>query len=312
VGWSARPLRRTALIVLVAAATMAVVDGPVAGVRALPTPARPKPVSVQSVTAPPGPTAPHPVAFAPGACLAYPPTSGDRRKTVFLDPGHGGPDPGTSGVTSDGQTVSEKDLTLPVALAAAQLLRARGYRVALSRTTDSTVIPLTPDDLDGNMLSITGNHADLLARDTCANLAGAAALVSVHLDGYPDSSVGGALTVYDAVRPFSAANLALATLLQQDITAALTNSGQPVTDLGVGADDTAGSETADEGAAYGHLIVLGPSLPGYVDQPSQMPGALIEPLFLTNPAECDIAASPAGQQIIAGAIANAVTTFLPG
>ena len=307
---------RVALIVVVAAATVVVVDDPVAGVRAarvvVPRP-RSMSVASPSVPKPVGPVALDPVRFAPGACVAYAPTSGDNGKTVFLDAGHGGPDPGTSGETSDGLPMSEKEVTLPVALAAAQVLRARGFRVVLSRTTDSAVIPLTPGDLDGAVLSTDGKHADLVARAACANLAGAAALVSIHFDGYPDSSVGGALTLYDAVRPFSAANLALATQLQQDITTALATSGSPVTDRGVVTDDNAGGgEITPQGIAYGHLAILGPLSPGYIDQPSQMPGALVEPLFLTDPAECDIATSPTGQQVIAGAIADAVTSFLTG
>ena len=40
-----------------------------------------------------------------------------------------------------------------------------------------------------------------------------------------------------------------------------------------------------QGAAYGHLMILGPALHGWFDNPSQMPGALCEPLFLTDPGE---------------------------
>ena len=300
---------RAALLVLVAAATVAVLDEPVAS----PMP-KPAPRPVTGTLAPPKPDGPTALGhFAPGACLAYPPAGGDRGRTVLVDAGHGGPDPGTSAVTTTGPGLSEKDATLPVALASAQLLRSRGYRVVLSRTTDSTVIPLAPDDLDGNVLSAEGKHADLLARATCANLAGAAALISIHFDGYPDSSVGGALTLYDAARPFSAASLALATLLQQNLTTALAANGTPVTNRGVTTDDTAGGgEITAPGTAYGHLTILGPRSPGYVDDPSQMPAALVEPLFLTNPAECAIAASVTGQQVIAGAIADAVTAFLTG
>jgi N-acetylmuramoyl-L-alanine amidase len=40
-----------------------------------------------------------------------------------------------------------------------------------------------------------------------------------------------------------------------------------------------------------------------------MPGALIEPLYLTDPFEASIAASEPGQQVIAGAIARAVGEY---
>ncbi len=72
--------------------------------------------------------------FEPGACMEYPPTSGDRHLTVFLDAGHGGLDPGGVGETESGQTIYEADETLPVELDTMALLRAKGYTVVVSRT----------------------------------------------------------------------------------------------------------------------------------------------------------------------------------
>jgi N-acetylmuramoyl-L-alanine amidase len=43
-----------------------------------------------------------------------------------------------------------------------------------------------------------------------------------------------------------------------------------------------------------------------------MPGALIEPLYLTGPSEGSVAVSAQGQQVIAGAIARAVTQYAAG
>jgi len=44
-----------------------------------------------------------------------------------------------------------------------------------------------------------------------------------------------------------------------------------------------------------------------------MPGALIEPLFVTDPFEGTLAARPAAQRVIAGGIARAVEQYLgPG
>jgi N-acetylmuramoyl-L-alanine amidase len=48
---------------------------------------------------------------------------------------------------------------------------------------------------------------------------------------------------------------------------------------------------------------------GYFSTPSEMPGALIEPLFITDPYEGSIAASPVGQQVIAGGLAEAVNQY---
>lgn len=275
------------------------------------------PITPMVRLAPTTPTTPtvvplDPTDFADGACVAMSPTSGNRHQTVFIDAGHGGPDPGAaSGTSSTGQNIEEKNVTLPVALDAAQQLRAQGYRVVLSRTTDSSVVQLTPGDLNGPLFTTAGEHADLIARVTCANLSGAAALVSIHFDAYPDPSVGGATTLYDTARPFASANQDLATDLQQQILASLAGGGWQVPDRGIASDSTAGGgEITAAGTAYGHLDLLGPVDPGYVEHPTTMPGALVEPLFLTDPTEAAIAVDPTAQQAIATGITTAVGQFL--
>lgn len=59
--------------------------------------------------------------------------SDDLRRMIVLDPGHGGVDPGTVGVTGS----YEKHITLAVAQAAKKVMEASGrYRVVLTRTRD--------------------------------------------------------------------------------------------------------------------------------------------------------------------------------
>ena len=43
-------------------------------------------------------------------CVFLAPTANARGQTIFVDPGHGGLDPGAIGKTSAGTTVSEKDV----------------------------------------------------------------------------------------------------------------------------------------------------------------------------------------------------------
>lgn len=43
-----------------------------------------------------------------------------------------------------------------------------------------------------------------------------------------------------------------------------------------------------------------------------MPGALIEPLFLTDPFEASIAASTLGQQVIAAGLAAGIEQYFAG
>ena len=257
-----------------------------------------------------GPIGPlDPSQFAPNACVAFAPTHGDRHKTVFLDAGHGGPDPGALGHTSTGQQLQEKDLALPVVMDAAQLLADNGYRVVVSRTTDTAIIPITSADLGPGGETSAAKHADTIARITCANLAKAFVMVSVHFDADWSSNVTGAMTFYDPGRTFSAQNQQIANLLQSDIVTALDNTGASVHDRGTHSSVGAGNSTSSADRSYGRLLVLGPAKPGYNDSPSSMPGALVEPLFITNHAEGDLAVSQSGQTAIATGITNAINQF---
>lgn len=82
--------------------------------------------------------------------------------------------------------------------------------------------------------------------------------------------------------------------------------GWDIPDAGVQPDTGLGSALTAAAVAYGHLLLLGPAKAGYFGTPSQMPGALIEPLFVTDPFEASIAASTRGQQVIARAVAEAI------
>src|SRR2546426_485031 len=62
------------------------------------------------------------------ACMGFAPSAGRSGPTVFIDPGHGGLDPGVVTVVN-GRQVLEKHLTLAIANRLAALLRADGYRV---------------------------------------------------------------------------------------------------------------------------------------------------------------------------------------
>ena len=258
--------------------------------------------------------------FAAGSCESFAPTAGNRHLTVFLDAGHGGIDPGGVGSTSSGTAIAESTLTLPVELDAMALLRSDGYRVVVSRTTQTTVLRLTPADVDGRLLTLIGAHDDVAARDVCANLARANVLVGIYFDAGGSPSDAGSLTAYDADRPFSQQSLRLADLVQHDVVADLDAQGWQIPDDGVQDDTQLGSYVgspssggiAAGAAAYDHLLLLGPAAPGFFTTPSQMPGTVIEPLYLTDPFEGTIAASALGQHVIARGIASAVEQDLGG
>ena len=81
---------------------------------------------------------------------------------IFIDPGHGGPDPGAVG-----NGVTEEFVNLNVSLELARLLRDAGFDVRLYRTTS-----------DENVLS--NKNADLRSRAQTANNWGADYFISIH------------------------------------------------------------------------------------------------------------------------------------
>ena len=234
-----------------------------------------------------------PTAFAPGACMAFGPTAGNRHETVFLDAGHGGIDPGGVGTNQAGQSISESDITLAVELDAMNLLRAKGYRVVVSRTEDSTVLRLGSTDVSNGILTLQGAHDDVVARDMCANDADAHVLVGIYFDAGGSPQDAGSITAYDPDRPFAASNLKLANLLQSDVLSTMNAQRWKIPNDGVLPDAGLGSYVGDptlggiagEAASYDHLLLIGPAMPGYFSTPSQMPGAVIEPLYVTDPFE---------------------------
>jgi N-acetylmuramoyl-L-alanine amidase len=237
-----------------------------------------------------------------GACASFAPTGGNRGRTVLIDAGHGGPDPGVVGRSS----VREAAVSLAVSQEVARRLRADGYGVVLSRTSDGSVTRFGPDEITGGSMTSDQVRRDLQARIRCANASGAVALLSIHFNGYPDSTVSGSQTIYDAARPFAPDSKRLAESLQ----AALLK-GLQLADRGIRTDDQLDAPTLSERAgSYGHLVLLGPADPGWVDKGTAMPGALVEPLFLTAPGEAWMASSPSGQRRIASALVSGLESYL--
>jgi N-acetylmuramoyl-L-alanine amidase len=256
----------------------------------------------------PVPAVPKAPVQASGTCAALAPTGRSRDRTVFIDAGHGGPDPGVTTRTLTGTTLRESVIALAVATELGRQLRAAGYRVVLSRTGDTSVLHFGGGELDQRSMGAAQVLRDLQARVRCANSSGAAVLLSIHFNGYSDSSVAGTQTIYDAARPFAAESQRLAQALQSALVSRLQRG-----DRGILTDDALQAPTlSDRAGDYGHLVLLGPPQPGYVDAATSKPGALVEPLFLTDPGDAAIAASEAGQRRIASALAAGLEAYLSG
>jgi N-acetylmuramoyl-L-alanine amidase len=250
-----------------------------------------------------------PAYFSPGACVAFPPTARNRHLTVFLDAGHSGLDPGAVGMTESGRVIYEADETLPVVLDTTTILRRAGFRVVVSRTGPTTVLRLGPGDVSGHVLTVLGAHDDVAARDVCANMAHADVLVGVYFNAGTSAANAGCITAYDTARPFAGDNRRLADLVQSDVLAAMNAQGWQIPDVGAQTDEGLGSSVSAADDAYDHLMLLGPAKKGYFSTPSTMPGALVEPLFITDPFEGTIVASSHGQHVIAAGLARAVEQY---
>ncbi|HUX86029.1 MAG TPA: N-acetylmuramoyl-L-alanine amidase [Chloroflexota bacterium] len=272
-------------------------------------------LSVMPIAQPTGTSTPilgHSAPSSGTPTLATPSPISAAAAMVFLDPGHGGVDTGTIGQTTDGQQVEEKTIALAFALQTATYLRKDGITVALSRTDDS--LPgSTPADYtaDGTVLTPNGVLADLQRRIDRANASGAKVLLSIHLNAFAsDPSVGGSQTFYDTARPFADQNEKFAGLIQNTLIANLRAAGYDTPDRGITDDTQLNTESLTSfGSDYNHLVLLGPGVVGKL-RASQMPGALNESFFLSDPVEASAVVQPSMQDLVARSYCQAIEKFL--
>jgi len=98
-------------------------------------------------------------------------------RTIIIDPGHGGRDPGASA-----DKVLEKDLNLTISLILADLLRFLGHEVIMTRTEDVSL---------GNEVPGQQKRGDLQARLALSRQHPEAIFVSIHMNTYPSPNVSG-------------------------------------------------------------------------------------------------------------------------
>ena len=168
------------------------------------------------------------------------------------------------------------------------------------------------------MLSLQGAHDDVAARDVCANMAGADLLVGIYMDAGGSPQNAGSVTTYDTDRPFSAESLAFATLLQDDVLVGHERPGlgDPRRRSGLRCRPKVPGGRPRRREAWPPrpptttiCCSSGRPTPGYFTTPSRMPGAVIEPLFLTDPFEGSHRRQCADQTVIAQGIAAAVEQY---
>ena len=204
---------------------------------------------------------------------------------VIIDPGHGGED---SGAVAQG--VVEKSLNLDVGLRVAQLLRARGVGVRLTREDDHFV--------------------PLETRVRLANALPGAVFVSIHFndasgDGRAVGRASGIETYYCERKLSPDAGWSWASLLgvKGPATAGLNRSirdGQTLADC-IQGSLIAGTSAPDRGIKERSL---------YVTHRVMGPAVLVEGGFVSNAAEAHRLGDPAYRQTIAESIAAGIVKYL--
>lgn len=251
-----------------------------------------------STTEPPGPFGPLPeradvpavqtpagfvlpvLGGAPGAwrvrtpCAAEAVVPGDpvRGAHVVLDPGHGGSEPGAVGPS--GQT--EKDVNLDVARRVADLLRAEGATVVLTRDRDVRVTIET--------------------RTAIANALDPLAFLSIHHNAAPLASAPapGSELYHQLAGPESKR---LAGLLWEELQVGLSPF----------ADDWAVGES---GVRARQSVRSGDDFYGVLRRAEEVPAVLTESVFLSDPEEDALLATEEFRQAEAVAITRAVVRFV--
>ncbi len=208
-------------------------------------------------------------------------------RTIVLDAGHGGTDPGKSNARLG---LHEKDMTLDVVLRLKKILEARGYRVLLTRRDDTR--------FSSNPV------VDLQRRADFANKAGAELFLSVH---------------FNAVEPKDAARVSGTETYVLTPQGMLSTSDENKDDLtGVSFPGNrydlpsvllgfhlhrqlvGDLKTSDRGYKRARFAVL-----RFVE----CPAALIEAAYLSNDEEAARVARPGFRQEIAEAIAQGVESY---
>lgn len=219
------------------------------------------------------------------------------RRTVVVDAGHGGRDPGAIGATG----VREKDVVLDAALQLRTALESRGrYRVALTRDADRYV------ELEDRVRFARAQHADLF--------------ISIHADSHANREASGA-SVYTLSE--RGANRAQGIMSSQNWSLDLGDAPQE----GVARDiliDLAQRETTNRSAQFARTLI--PSLGSvspllrnthrsagfFVLLAPDVPAVLIETGFLSNPTDERRLSDPRAREAMAEAMAQAVDTYFAG
>lgn len=114
------------------------------------------------------------------------PVPTEKPRTVLLDAGHGGFDPGSQGSFTG---VYESDINLAITKKVEELLKGQGYNVIMTRTDENALAPGKDGDMQARVDMITSCDADIF--------------VCIHQNAFEDESVCGAEVYYHPTKPMA-------------------------------------------------------------------------------------------------------------
>ena len=185
-------------------------------------------------------------------------------KTIVLDAGHGGIDPGAM---NKDKTVLEKDINLQITMKIKELIEASGGNVVLTRDSDISLY-----EEGANKTTRQKYNENLKNRKKIVENSQADMFVSIHLNSFEDSKYYGAQTFYPAGKEDSKF---LAEMIQAELKRVVDNTNNR------------------EIKSREDLYLL---------KDNKMPSTLIECGFLSNQKEAELLAEEEYQDKIAWAI----------
>lgn len=236
----------------------------------------------------------------------------DGVQTVCIDPGHGGSDRGrTFAGDGDVPPLEEAVYVLEQAKTLQDRLRAKGYVVVMTRTEDEDV-NAGGADVNGDSRTVSnserdGTYDEIQARINVCNRSNADLLISVHLNGFDTGKPSGYESWYTADRPFGTQSEVFAQLGVESIGERMAAEGYTPENRGAKDDGTYSVDDSDPTLAH-NMLLTGPAIPGQLT-PSQMPGAIMESLFITNLDDIAFLRSANGNDLIADSFVNAIDGY---
>ena len=269
---------------------------------------RPDPVITSNPSPEPAPSR-TPAVLTPPSTITIPTSSqaaqrlgrvNNGRKTIVIDPGHGGKDPGA---TDNG--VREKDVNLAVGLELQRALTAKGYNVVMTRDTDI--------------------YLKLQERTDIANNVNADLFVSVHVNALPNKKSMTGFEIYIMALPTDKDAMNLAKIENREY---VEGKGMDTANvdrrtemllriLGDMQQNNKISESTDFAAMLYNAGVRGglqmrrvAQAPFFVLRGAGMPAVLLEIGFVTNANESRLLMTQPYQQRIAAAMSEGIANYI--